>query len=284
MSNYTLEVISHHPKFKNSPLRKYYVDGIDTIGAWEEPFEIRFKNHTWQKVQVKLSLDGTDILTGKLADTNVSENMWIVNGNDTLSIKAWQETNNGGAAFVFTSANNSIAVHTHGNLSSRGIIAAAVFTEGHVEPIKLSPPVQIKWPYPVYPYNPYYYSDDIIRDTISFNCDASQYKSSNVSNTCDNFTEVAASNFVSVGAGEHVDQKITYAAGLIKPMLTETIRIKYLWWDDLVEKLRAETTPVAHASGFPGDKNKNIYLGKTPRIKNKNTLVRSDKQSNFSRV
>ena len=70
MSNYSLEVISHHPTFKNKSLRKYYVDGIDTIGAWgDEPFEIVFKNNTWQKVQVKLSLDGTDILTGEPANT-----------------------------------------------------------------------------------------------------------------------------------------------------------------------------------------------------------------------
>jgi len=45
--NYSLEIISHHPKFNNKALRKYYVDGIETIGAWgDEPFEIRFKNNT----------------------------------------------------------------------------------------------------------------------------------------------------------------------------------------------------------------------------------------------
>src|SRR5208283_463285 len=141
MSNpkFTLEIISHHPQFAKKSLRKYYVDGIETVGAWgDEPFEIRFKNNTYQKVQVKLSLDGTDILTGKLADTELSPKMWVVNAYDTLSLKAWPEDNNGGAGFVFTGADNSVAGHTHGNLSSRGIIAAAVFTEGHVEPQRLN--------------------------------------------------------------------------------------------------------------------------------------------------
>jgi uncharacterized protein YfeS len=32
--NYSLEIISHHPTFKNKSLRKYYVEGIDTIGVW----------------------------------------------------------------------------------------------------------------------------------------------------------------------------------------------------------------------------------------------------------
>jgi hypothetical protein len=31
---YTLEIISHSPNFKNKTLKKYAVDGIDTIGAW----------------------------------------------------------------------------------------------------------------------------------------------------------------------------------------------------------------------------------------------------------
>src|SRR5271168_5367765 len=96
--NYSLEIISHHPSFSNKSLRKYYVDGIDTVGAWgDEPFEIKFTNHTWQKLQVKLSLDGTDILSGQPATTEVDEHMWVVNGGATMTLKAWPETNQGGA-------------------------------------------------------------------------------------------------------------------------------------------------------------------------------------------
>jgi hypothetical protein len=40
-----------------------------------------------------------------------------------------------------------------------------------------------------------------------------------------------------------------------------------LWWDDLQAKLRENNVPSAQASGFPGDRNKNIMsLGNTPRI------------------
>lgn len=308
-TNYTLEIISHHPKFSNKSLRKYYVDGIETVGAWgDEPFEIRFKNNTWQKVQVKITLDGTDVLTGKPGDTQVSKDMWVVNGYGTLSLKAWPETNNGGAAFVFTSADKSVAVHTHGDLSSRGIIAAAVFTEGHVEPIKITPPVEHHHHHyrerrSITPY-PYYTGPVWIGGTGgTFGSGGITYTAGNTggslggtlsSNTiscnnaataasnylCDEVSDGAAASFdslVSVGAGEHVDQKITYVTGLIKPVFAETVRIKYLWWDDLTAKLRTETHARPQPSGFPGDNDrKNIDLKGTPRI--------GDKQGSFRRV
>jgi len=308
--NYTLEIISHHPKFNNKSLRKYYVDGIETVGAWgDEPFEIRFKNNTWQKVQVKITLDGTDVLTGKPGDTQVSKDMWVVNGYGTLSLKAWPETNNGGAAFVFTGAEKSVAVHTHGDLSSRGIIAAAVFTEGHVEPITYAPAV-----YHHHHYDNirrckgmgggYYGGGTIIgggitytagntgslggtlsSNTISLNnasassASANYFSDAREISDSDGLSEGAASfdTLVSVGAGEHVDQKISYVTGLIKPLFTETVRVKYLWWDDLTAKLRTETHARPQPSGFPGDdERKNIDLKCTPRV--------GGKQGSFRRV
>lgn len=328
---YTLEVISHHPQFANKSLRKYMVDGIETVGAWgDENFEIRFRNNTSQKIQVKISLDGTDILSGKPADTEVStKDMWVVNGYDTLSLKAWPENSNGGAGFVFTSANNSVAVHTHGDMSSRGIIAVAVFVEGHVEPIRYNVSIVVKehhyHSYPTYPTYPYYYyppdtiytspiwvggnyfgSGGITYTTnnsstiVPQSVDGSAYNSCNFisptasrsetfSSTLDSLEEISDSrgleSLVAIGAGEHVNQKITYVAGLIKPMFSETIRVKYIWWDELVAKLRTQTVAQAQPSGFPGDGNKkNIDLKGTPRIKgDKGTFRRSEPQM-FSRV
>src|SRR5574337_276252 len=268
--NYTLEIVSHHPKFDNKSLRKYYVEGIETVGVWgDEPFEIRFKNNTWQKVQVKLTLDGTDILTGKPADTEVSKNMWVVNGYDTLKLKAWPETNNGGAQFVFTSANNSVAVHTHGDLSSRGIIAAAVFTEGHVEPLKFNPPTIIDhhhyhydiyrpyWTHPIWVYYNSYNSGDTLGG-MTFNSGSigsnisSIYSSNGVNSSLEcstvNNSSSQLEELVAVGAGQYVDQNISYVAGLIKPLFSETVRVRYLWWDDLVTKLKEANVPAPHAS------------------------------------
>lgn len=290
---YTLEVISHLPQFKNKTLRKHYVDGIETIGAWgDEPFEIKFKNNTNQKIQVKLSLDGTDILTGKPADTEVSQDMWVVNGYETLNLKAWPETSNGGASFVFTSANNSVAAHTHGNLSSRGIIAAAIFVEGHVNPPLLRIQNHYHHHYKSYPVTyiptifPYYNGAlgditcggnigsinniasnfSLSNSTVSINsCDASNASTITYS---DNRADVAKNleSLVSVGAGEHVDQKITYVSGLVTPTFTETMRVRYMWWDDLVVRLKETNVAAPHASGFPGDQDRKMNLGTTPRV------------------
>jgi hypothetical protein len=301
-SKYSLEIVSHHPKFKNKNLRKYHVEGIDTVGAWgDEPFEIVFKNNTSQRVEVKLSVDGTDILTGKPATTVKDSDMWLVNGYGTLSLKAWPETNNGGAQFIFTSANNSVAIHTHGDMSSRGIVAAAVFTESHVEPRRIEPHRvdhhhHYSWPYNNYTY-PIWASDTLIGgsvldgdclnetyDSMTFNsataavdCCAPAAASVNSlnmdmtrsvqSNVKEKPTSKRLESLAAVGAGQHVEQKLTYAAGLIKPIFTETVRVRYMWWDDLVTKLTENKVPEAHASGFPGDGDKhNINLGKTPRI------------------
>lgn len=322
-TNYTLEVISHHPKFSNRSLRKYYVEGIETVGVWgDEPFEIRFKNNTWQKVQVKLTLDGTDILTGKPADTEVSKDMWVVNAYGTLNLKAWPEDSNGGAAFVFTSANNSVAVHTHGDLSSRGIIAAAVFTEGQPQPN----PITINWPWRTEEHHHHHHHYDrrskgfdrtwiggtsggtygssggftsggivytnnssnlggtLSSNTIS-SCNAAPAAAGGTSDCfylsdCDGDTKSSGSleSLVSVGAGEHVDQKITYVTGLVKPVFTETVRVKYMWWDDLQEKLRAHHKAQPQPSGFPGDTKKGIDLGCTPRIGEKRGSFRRAEQ------
>jgi hypothetical protein len=308
--NYSLDIISHHSNFKNKSLRKYYVDGIDTIGAWgDEPFEIKFANHTYQKVQVKISLDGTDVLSGAPANTNVDNNMWVVNGYGTMSLKAWPETNHGGAAFVFTSANNSVAVHTHGDLSARGIIAVAVFVEGHVEPIRYNlPPIVITQP--VYPHYPSYYLNDYWweNDSYKITCNNSNATfSSNVlrSNVMNNSNSVVSTkscsfnsndgaasgasksleSLAAVGAGQHVDQKINYTQGLIKPVFTETVRVRYVWYDDLVKLLQTHNVPAPHASGFPGDKNKvNINLGKTPRIGGYNQPAFPREIVSYSRV
>lgn len=300
-TNYTLEIISHHPEFKSKSLRKYYVDGIETIGAWgDEPFEIKFKNNTWQKVQVKLSLDGTDILTGEPANTEVNKDMWVVNGYATLTLKAWPETSNGGSQFVFTTAEKSVAVHTHGDLTSRGIIAAAVFTEGHVEPQRLNPTPHHHYYHPIRRsiYEPYYFGDTFTLGSssiggVSFNSstsnsvipgaaaaggsrhrkcvdsrmDSLSLEDSDVSDSISTESRGTLSTLVSVGAGQHVDQKITYVSGLIKPVMAETVRVRYLWWDDLKAKLAEHNVPAPHASGFPGDSKKNIMsIGNTPKV------------------
>lgn len=309
---YTLDVISHHPQFGGQTLRKHSVDGIETVGAWgNEPFEIRFKNNTWNKVQIKISVDGLDILSGELADTQVSKDMWVVQGYGTLSLKAWPETSKGGAAFVFTTADNSVANHIQGDLSNRGIIAAAVFIEGYVAPqrilqsnywnnsgsaagsdgrdntksarsmrrakIQTQGLDSAKGGTGILSlYDADYSCDSIVTNNV--------FSSNTVSEISDFDCERSFEKLVAVGAGEQVNQNITYVTGLTKPVFSESVRVRYLWWDDLVKKLSVPADP--HPTGFPGDQGRQIMsLGDTPRLdapkKPKSKVKRSSAPSRF---
>ncbi len=265
---YTLEIISQHPTYRNRPLKKYVIDGVDTIGAWgDEPFEIKFKNNSGNRVQVKVSVDGTDVLSGDPATTDPDSQMWLVNAYGTLQLKAWPESKNGGAAFVFTSAENSVALHARGDISDRGIIAVAVFGEGYVEPVRLN-----------YKYNSYdrtrrrLVDKSICRDTKCADSRGFDEISDCDSESFDLDEGRLSSDFkslASVGAGSYVSQNITYAKGLTKPKLATTLRVKYVWWDELKTKLESMgyANTNSDQTGFPGDAQKKmINLKGTPRI------------------
>ena len=276
-SPYTLDIVSQHNQFNNKTLRKFNVEGVETVGAWgNEPFEIVFKNNTYQRVQVKISIDGTDIMTGDLASTTVTDKMWLVEGNSTLTLKAWPEDNNGGARFVFTSGNKGVAANTHGDVSNLGIIAAAVYIEGDLTPFYLNGNYWNN----VYGrrarigYNSQ--TKGILRldlMDVHTNCDES-FRSTETS------TELVSQ--ASVGAGEFVTQNIKYVEGLRKPVFTEAVRVRYVWWDELKAKLQENYKQDLQPSGFPADK-KNIDLVKTPRIKTSAASFRRSENPKFSR-
>jgi len=296
MSNYSLEVVSRLPEFSGKTLKKHHVAGIDTIGVWgNEPFEIKFKNKSFETVQVKLSIDGTDILTGDVANTQVSKDMWVVKPYGELVLKAWPESYNGGAQFVFTHAGNAVATHTHGDDSSMGIIAVAVFREGHKEPERFVEKHHHHY-YNWWNYNDYWWtkpnyydnfklgSNYIYGSGISFNSNGGgdTFSASSTASTGDFSCSVnnvggavmdsmdvaleASAVAPGVGAGDYVEQNITYTAGLKDPYFAETLRVKYLWWDHLVAQLKEHNIAAEHASGFPGDMSRGIKLGKTPRL------------------
>ena len=312
-AEYTLDIVSLDKNIEGKPLKKYAIDNTDLIGVYEnEPFEIVFKNHTHKKVQIIISVDGTDVLSGKLASTEPTAKMLLVNAYNTLRLKAWPETNDGGARFVFTNTDNSVAANTHGVLSSKGIIAVAVFEEGYV------PNYNIFWnnhPHPstvgsgqlyggqlygsagLYSKNlDYSYNTDqkinLISDSCVFSSNIAETTETNVimdsailrSSTkgCSTPKIEQTKTSASVGAGEYVQQTLATVAGLTQPKLATTIKVKYEWWSSLRSKLRkigAEHAELQSTNGFPGDK-KNIDLAKTPRIK---TSAKTTKYSASSR-
>lgn len=300
---YTLEIISAHPEFKNKPLRKYAIDGIETIGAWgDEPFEIKFHNHTSDKVQVKVSVDGTDVLSGDPASTKVTEQMWLVYGHGTLTLKAWPESNNGGAQFVFTHADKGVALNTHGDVSSKGIIAVAVFEEGDPEPVRIEN-------HHHYHYSSYHYGNSsklggsqtwnspkgISPRKRMMKCAAnpdSITRGGSMPASLNNSVQPQSLDFnesfnssAAVGAGSYVNQNITYAQGLRKPVLSETVKVRYMWWDDLKTSLvKYGYTSPQEPTGFPADEpEKRVNLAGVPRVNTKKGVFQRSPQEGLTR-
>jgi hypothetical protein len=289
--NYELRIISKDQQSDGKVLKKYIIDGQEVVGAMEnEPFAIEFKNKTWSKLQVRISVDGTDIQTGELASTSPDGTMWMVEPYGILNLKAWPESSKGGAEFLFGKVEDSVAENTHGNMSGKGIIACAIFIEGH-NPHNINPwgGVLIGG---VYTYGAQTYGGignfgAVIRNS-SYNISSNSasggiLRSKSIMpkvlqsriSTADSYDTASASvniaecsENLAVGAGEYVAQEIVKVAGLTKPVLNTTVSVKYESWNSLRSKVRALQKQVVNGSNpaFPGDvPMKMIDLKSTPR-------------------
>jgi len=269
INSYELNIISLEKDFKEMKLKKYNIDGTNFIGVYEnEMFELQFKNNSWKKVQVRISIDGTDIITGQEADLKPAGEMWLVNPYSTITLKAWPESTKGGSSFIFGKASDSVAKHTHGNLDSRGIISAAVFAEPDIQyTYNYQRSWNDPWGGPIY--------GGGIRLTNSgcgggtFSSSNIEYNSTNNVATTDNMIFDSCSleaSLPAVGAGEYADQEIQKVAGLNNPTFQTVLMVKYQWWTQLKSDLRKLGFDKADMSniGFPGE-SKMIDLGTTPK-------------------
>lgn len=313
-SDFDLEIVSKHPEFNGRSMKKYSVEGIDTIGCWgDEPFEVHFHNRSSEDVQVRISLDGTDILTAKPASLEINHDMWFVRAGRTLHLRAWAETNKGGAKFVFTSGDKSVALHAHGDVSHKGVISAAVFTERdrpqHVLQRRFAttksasrfedddafkggdafggsgilgggfsggPPGSGRLP-GVY--------SNVVSSNVAAPVPASGVGSHTPDAVLESFgnrnRETVVQDYslseqtkskslkkeAAVGAGEFVEQRTHTVKGLDNPVLNSILRVRYMWWDDLLAKLSKHSYDDPHPTGFPAEKIKSFAdLSNVPRV------------------
>lgn len=240
-----LSIISNAPTHRGRQLRPYQVDEIATVGVEPgEPYGIRFRNDSHGKVQVRLSIDGTDVLSGDKATLDTTGRMWVVQPYATLSLDAWPENREAGARFVFGETETSVAAHTHGDLRAKGYISAAVFVEGY------QPPAMNYRSKGGFDFGP---------QDASFRSAPASYGARDVG------LERSVRGGPATGAGEQIAQRIGSAQGLIQPEYSELIQVRYLWWDELVAKLREHgiRPAPAHPTGFEPPVLAN--LGTTPR-------------------
>lgn len=136
----TLRIVSHlaalgpEDRSRGCALRAYPVDGRPTIGVHgDEDYEVVVEAHG-KRLQVAISVDGTNVLTGKKAVWSDLKDTFVVEPHARCALAAWPETDRRGARFRFTSVPESVAANTHGDLGAVGYISVAVWEEGYRPP------------------------------------------------------------------------------------------------------------------------------------------------------
>lgn len=298
--DYELKIISD----SNKKYRQFNVDGINTIGISSgEEFKISIRNKTARTIGVKISVDGTNILTGKEATLKSGvKDMYLIDPYGSCDYACWQEGESGGSKLVFTTAESSVSVHTHGNTKNVGIISVAVFYDEFEDAFKK--PQQ----YGYMPTNHFYGNNKrsyfgsggtAINDSqqyIDINnvydtclpCSASSSAagSLNVLNNTSTAEASKTSNYLNidmerttdntitvksaaVGAGNFVQQNVNFRPGLKSPKLDAVLRIKYVFEDDLIKLINKQNTEIKkHAYGFNDYVEENNFadLSKVPKV------------------
>lgn len=248
---------------------------LGTVAAVNgEAFAVELNNPTEKRLGVKLSIDGTDYLTGQPADLKPGR-MFILEPGQTSQVTVWQETERGGATLIFTTLRRSVAAHVHGDLRAAMTIAAAVFVDqGAYESFQVP------------------LTSGRVLDSAQVDSRARVKRSPGASSADvfggpplgpgerDGGFESAGPSTtpmtMGVGAGSFVEQRITAVQPLGNPQLRNVYTLKYMAVDDLeracVERgfalprrarKTAPTPSPAVSAGFPGASG--FSLGGTPR-------------------
>ena len=89
-------------------------------------YGLRVTNHTGGRVQVVLSVDGVNVLTGETA--GYGQRGYVFNPYQSYDVSGWRKSDTEVAAFTFTPQSNSYAART-GRPTDIGVIGIAAFRE-----------------------------------------------------------------------------------------------------------------------------------------------------------
>lgn len=96
------------------------------IGENGNHYEVRLENRTKKRMEVVLSVDGLNVLTGKAA--NPSQHGFILEPKQTYDVDGFRKDSMNVSSFVFGSVARSQA-NAKGGASNVGVIGLAVFEE-----------------------------------------------------------------------------------------------------------------------------------------------------------
>jgi hypothetical protein len=131
------------------PARTFFHQGESfVLGQRGARYTLRILNHTGQRVEAVVSVDGRDAIDGRPADYRAKRG-YLVSPYGHIEVDGWRLSQAEAAAFRFSGVANSYAART-GSAREVGVIGVAMFPE------RFEGPYRAYVPRPVPPRGPYY--------------------------------------------------------------------------------------------------------------------------------
>lgn len=125
---YELQVLEN-----GAPAQTYWHSGESyVLGYSGERYTLRIVNHSGQRVEAVVSVDGRDVVDGKAADYR-NKRGYLVPAYGSVEVDGWRLSRGQAAAFRFSSVADSYAGRT-GSAREVGVIGVAVFPERYNPP------------------------------------------------------------------------------------------------------------------------------------------------------
>lgn len=102
------------------------------LGSHGDRYTLRVQNHSGQRIEAVVSVDGRDVVDGRTADYR-SKRGYLVPAYGSVDIEGWRLNGGQVAAFRFSSVSDSYAGRT-GSAREVGVVGVAVFPERYVPP------------------------------------------------------------------------------------------------------------------------------------------------------
>jgi len=115
------------------------------LGLRGARYTLRIQNHSTQRIEAVVSVDGRDVIDGRSADYQHKRG-YLVPAYGQVEIDGWRLSNNQAAAFRFSSVAGSYAART-GSSREVGVIGVAVFPERPEPPYRVYVPTPRPRPY-----------------------------------------------------------------------------------------------------------------------------------------
>ena len=120
------------------PLKANWEHGDFYVNApYGEEYEIRLRNASGDRVAVALSVDGLNTIDASRTSA-WDASKWLIEPNQTVTIKGWQMSSEHARRFYFTNERDSYAARL-GQRGNLGVISAVFFRERR-RPVTVVPP------------------------------------------------------------------------------------------------------------------------------------------------